>query len=140
LDIIEMMKNPEILKTLSTGEKLLGSLVVMVLGLLTCFIVLLIIMLAIRVMGSAVGRTKKPKEAAAVAPSPAPAPAANPVVAAPQADEEELIAVITAAIAAMTGGSSVIIKNIREKKSAPALSNWVVTGRGENFSSRRVTR
>jgi len=137
LDIIEMMKNPEILKTLSVGEKMLGSLIVMVLGLVTCFIVLLIIMFAIRIMGAAVGEKKKPQMPAV---TPAPAPAANPVVAAPQEDEGELIAVITAAITAMTGSSSFRIRNISEKRAAPALSNWVSSGRNENFSSRRVTK
>jgi len=135
LDIIEMMKNPEILKTLSIGEKMLGSLIVMVLGIVTCFIVLLIIMFAIRIMGAAVGEKKKPQ-----VPSVAPAPAASLVVAAPQEDEGELIAVITAAITAMRGSSSFRIRNISEKKAPPALSNWVSAGRIENFSSRRVAK
>lgn len=137
MDIIEMMKNPEILKTLSIGEKMLGSLIVMVLGIVTCFIVLLIIMFAIRIMGAAVGEKKKPQVPSV---APAPAPAASPVVAAPQEDEGELIAVITAAITAMRGSSSFRIKNISEKKAPPALSNWVSAGRIENFSSRRVAK
>ena len=139
MDILEMMKNPEILKTLSIGEKMLGSLIVMVLGIVTCFIVLLIIMFAIRIMGAAVGEKKKP-QVPSVAPAPAPAPAASPVVAAPQEDEGELIAVITAAITAMRGSSSFRIRNISEKKAPPALSNWVSAGRIENFSSRRVAK
>lgn len=136
MDIIEMMKNPEILKTLPAGEKLLGSLIVMLLGLATCFVVLLIIMFAIRVMGSLVGEKKKPQVQLPV--TPAPAPVINQVAAAPQEDEGELVAVITAAITAMTGSSNFKIRNISEKKSAPALSSWVIAGRSENFSSRRV--
>lgn len=137
MDIIEMMKNPEILKTLSVGEKMLGSLIVMVLGLVTCFIVLLIIMFAIRIMGAAFGEKKNPQTPSA---APVPAPAVKQVGDTPQEDEGELIAVITAAITAMTGSSSFRIRNISEKRAAPVLSNWVSAGRSENFASRKVAR
>lgn len=139
MDILEMMKSPEIMKTMSVGDKMLGSLIVMVLGLVTCFIVLLLIMLVIRIMGAAFGEKKNPQIPSAT-PAPAPAPAVNQIAAAPQEDEEELIAVITAAITAMTGSSSFKIRNISEKKAPPALSNWVSAGRGENFLSRRVAK
>jgi len=136
-----MMKNPEIMKTLSVGDKMLGSLIVMFLGLVTCFIVLLIIMFAIRVMGSAFGEKKKEQmPVVAQVPAPAPNPEITQVESAPQEDEGELIAVITAAITAMTGSSSFKIRNISEKRLAPTLTNWVSAGRSDLFASRRVTK
>lgn len=134
MDILEMMKNPEILKTMSVGDKLLGSVIVMALGMITCFIALVIIMYVIKLMGVVFGQKKK------IEPAVAPAPVQKQVDTAPQDDEEELIAVITAAIAAMRGSSSFRIRNISEKKAPPALSNWVSAGRIENFSSRRVIK
>ena len=50
LGVIERFKDPEILAQMGIGEKLGGSLIIMVLGLLTCIVVLTLIMIVIKIM------------------------------------------------------------------------------------------
>jgi hypothetical protein len=52
-------------------------------------------------------------------------------------DDTELIAVISAAIAAYAGGGNMAIKSITKKDSSKKMSNWVRLGRQEAFNSRR---
>lgn len=52
-------------------------------------------------------------------------------------DDTELIAVITAAIAAYAGSGNMAIKSIVKKDSYKKMSNWVRMGRQEAFDSRR---
>lgn len=55
-------------------------------------------------------------------------------------DDTELIAVITAAIAAYAGTGNMAIKSIVKKDSGKKMSNWVRLGRQEAFESRRLIR
>lgn len=58
--MIEAMKDPQLLGSLGLGEKLLGSVIVMILGLAVCMIVLGIIMLSIKLLRFAgAGREKE---------------------------------------------------------------------------------
>ncbi len=69
--------------------------------------------------------------------------ALNAAAAETQPDDGELVAVITAAIAAYTGTGNFRIKSI-SAPAAPerpkAVSNWVLCGRMDAFQSRRVLR
>ncbi len=67
-------------------------------------------------------------------------PAAAPGM---QPEDEELVAVITAAIAAYTGTANFKIKSIAAPVAPErhrTVSNWVLSGRLEAFQSRRVAR
>lgn len=50
LGVIEKLKDSEILKSMSIGERLAGALTIMVLGMLTCIVVLALIMIIIKIM------------------------------------------------------------------------------------------
>lgn len=66
MSIIDRLGDPEILSAMSTGEKLWGAVVVMIIGLLSCIVVLAIIMYAIKLMHLVFSRgadkDKKPDE------------------------------------------------------------------------------
>ena len=76
-----------------------GALMIAVCGMVVVFLVLAVLALMIMVISKAVGFIEGKKPAAAPAPKAAPAAAPAPK----QEDDEELIAVITAAIAAEMG-------------------------------------
>ncbi len=135
MSLMEMFSNPEQIENLSMGDKLLGGLITTVIGISITFIVLLLLWIIIAVVSKVIASTEK-KESS---PTPAPAPAA--AVQAPveeTVDDGQLIAVITATIAAMEGEgamSNLIVKRIsRISGSAPT---WSVAGRAEVIESRR---
>ncbi|MBQ8003124.1 MAG: OadG family protein [Clostridia bacterium] len=101
------------------GEIIANGVVITIEGMLVVFLILILIMLAINVMGLFLGNknTKKVKEASPVVPV-----TEEPVEEATE-DEGELIAVLTAAIAACMGTSSSSV-NIRSyKKVSSAWGN-----------------
>ncbi len=93
------------LTSLTTAEKFSLSGEMLLRGMGTVFMVLIILWLILKIFGAVFGGTTKekpqsapaPKAAKAEAPAPAPAPVQT---AAPAQDDSQLIAVITAAIAA----------------------------------------
>ncbi len=64
----------------------------------------------------------------------------NKTALSPAQDDSELVAVITAAIAAYAGTGDMAIKSIVKKDSGKKLPNWVRLGRQEAFDSRRLNR
>ena len=112
--------------TISFGQKMGGAAVNIVVGLLTVFLVLIILLLVISSF-SLINKATAPKAAPApekkAAPAPAPAAKAAPApAAAPAVDNNALIAVITAAIAASEGktpeaftGEGYYVRSIRRK-------------------------
>ena len=50
LGVIERLKDPVLLEQMTVGERLSAALIVMVLGLLTCIVVLALIMIVIKIM------------------------------------------------------------------------------------------
>lgn len=112
------------------------SLIVMVIGMLTVFFGLILLIGLIKVMQmltSNLGQGKKKK--AAKAAEAAPAPAAAPVVEeVPVTDDNELIAVISAAVAMMMeDGSAFTVRRVRRVTNAPV---WNKAGREEQVYSR----
>ena len=101
--LMDIFRDPNTIHSLSFGDKMLGSLVTMIMGLGITFTILILIWIFIAIMGRVLGATQKatakPAEAKA---QPAQAEAA-PVE---EASDDSLIAVITAAIAASEGASS----------------------------------
>lgn len=116
--------------------KLGFSLIVMLIGMLTVFFGLVLLIGLIKVMQmltSNLGQGKKKK--AAKAAEAAPAPAAAPVVEeVPVTDDNELIAVISAAVAMMMeDGSAFTVRRVRRVTNAPV---WNKAGREEQVYSR----
>jgi sodium pump decarboxylase gamma subunit len=132
MDIMERMRDPELLKAMGIGDKLLGSLIVMVLGLAVCMIVLYIIQLAVKLLRIAGSRDKdKLPEAPAVVPV-SPLPAVNT----PAEDEGEVVAAIIAAVTAMQDGKPFMIRNIAI---AADRESWSAAGLADAFKNRKMT-
>ena len=114
-----------------------NTLLVAVVGILVVFFGLTILIVLIGLMEKLTGGVGKKKEKEPAKPAaPAPAPVAAPVAApAPvQQSNDELIAVITAAVAAMMGeGNGFTVRRVRRVNNAPA---WAKAGREEQIYSR----
>lgn len=120
LGLLEKFANPEIMMTLSSGDKMTASLMVTVLGMGITFAALLIIWGVISTMSKIMA--PKPKNEPVVVQN-TPEPAA---VAVSEEDDEELIAVITAAVAASMNTSihNIVVRNIvRSNDNSTAWSN-----------------
>ncbi|WP_432407839.1 OadG family protein [Wukongibacter sp. M2B1] len=131
LSLLERFSNPELIKSMSLGEKLLASGTVAILGMAITFVVLMILWGLIIMMTKFVASQKK--EAVQVAKAPAPAPKPAPIEA--EEDNEELVAVITAAIAASlnTSTHNIVVRNIvRVADSTPA---WGRAGRIDQMNN-----
>lgn len=59
MQIMDTMKDPQLLRTMGLGDKLLGSIIVLILGLAICMLVLSIIMLSIKILRVVGGSRKK---------------------------------------------------------------------------------
>ena len=82
--------------------------IVCIVSMLIVFAVLLILYAATMIMGSVIGKVKKP---AAVKAAPAKAPAKAAAPAAPKQDDGELLAVLAAAVAAIEGSGNPMVRN-----------------------------
>ena len=133
--IINLIKDAEILKTLSFGEKMMGALQTAGIGMGVVFIVLIVLICVISIMGRMnIGGGKKGKDKAPAQEPPAPAPAAPVTKAAPAADNTgEIMAAIFAAISMMEGGNSFRIVNVQPVSASPS---WTGIGLQEAFASR----
>ena len=118
--------------------KLGYSLVVALIGLFIVFLGLVILIGCIKAMSRIVGKMRENAEAKKAASAPAPAPVAVPEPVAEAAaeetgaDENELVAVITAALAAYMKGSNegktLVVKNIRRANA------WAAAGRADQLT------
>lgn len=112
--------------------EIMNGFTVTEIGLALALVMLLILIIQIRNLSNALTGASEKKEAA---PAAAPTPAVN----APAADNGELIAVITAAVAAVldaengASGSKFVVRTIRRVHNAPA---WNRAGREEQIYSR----
>lgn len=109
------------------------SLLVAVVGILVVFAGLLILICLIKVLASATERMGKKKAAPAPAPAPAPVAPVPVVEETVAADDDALIAVITAAVACMMDDNTgFTVRRVRRINSAPA---WQKAGREEQVYS-----
>jgi Na+-transporting methylmalonyl-CoA/oxaloacetate decarboxylase gamma subunit len=127
LDLVEKLRDPELLKAMGIGDKLLGTLIVMVLGLAICMMILSIIMLAIKLL-----RLTSLKKAAPAAVQARPAPV--PAPGAPIEEDGELVAAILAAVSILREGRPFTIKNIAR---APDRQSWSDAGLADAFKKRK---
>ena len=121
-----------------TSLSFVDTLLVAVVGILVVFFGLTVLIMLIKMMGALTGGMGKKKEKP-VNTAPVPVekiePAPVPEVAAPvQQSNDELIAVITAAVAAMMGeGNGFTVRRVRRVTNTPA---WAKAGREEQIYSR----
>lgn len=132
MSLLERFANPELIHNMSLGEKFLASLYVTVLGMTVTFIALMILWGCILIMSKALNTAKPKKKTIEVAKSPVPEQKiADPKV---EENDEELVAVITAAIAASlnTSTHNIVVRNIvRIPDPTPV---WGKTGRIEQMN------
>jgi sodium pump decarboxylase gamma subunit len=127
LTLLEKFANPDLMHSLTMGEKLLASFYVMILGMGVTFVVLMLLWFLISVMSSIVGKKKQETVKPVVVETPRNETAS---------DQGELIAVIAAAVAASLGTSTnnIVVRNI--VRVGDATPSWGRIGRIEQMNSR----
>ena len=130
-ELLTQFANPETLKALSFGNKLLAGLVTTLLGMGITFIALIILQFLISWMDRLINRPSKDVITAAPAPRVMSTPEAGSRV-----DEGELVAVITATLALQmkTSVNTIVIRNIRKIEDRSPL--WNRAGIIEQMNSR----
>ena len=114
-------------------DNLLFGLGVTAVGMLVVFFGLIVLIGLIKIM-TLLSQSKKPKEKEAVAPAPVAAPAPVEAEAAAPTQDDVLIAVISAAVAAAMGEETgFVVRRVRRISNAPA---WQRAGRDEQVYSR----
>lgn len=138
MSLMEKFSDPALFDSLDMGERLLGSLVTMMMGLGITFCVLLILWAFLTIMGRfmSIGKSaKKPEQPAAAA---TPSGAAAPIAASLEAGDEVTAAVIAAAIAAYSGdgnrGNLIVRKITRISGNS---TNWTNAAIDDCIESRK---
>ena len=114
-------------------DNLLFGLGVTAVGMLVVFFGLIVLIGLIKIM-TMLSQSKKPKEKEVVAPAPVAAPAPVEAEAAAPTQDDVLITVISAAVAAAMGEETgFVVRRVRRISNAPA---WQRAGRDEQVYSR----
>ena len=134
MTLMEIFSNPDVMHTLTFGQKMLASTITMIMGLGITFTVLILIWIFISLMGKALGTSKKAAPAAATAAAPAPVETKAPVE---EASDDSLVAVIAAAIAAYQGANAnnLVVKKIT--RLSGDNTPWGVSGLEDRLDTRR---
>ena len=134
MTLMEIFSNPDVMHTLSFGEKMLASTITMIMGLGITFTVLILIWVFIAIMGKVLGTGKKPEPAPAAA---APAPVETKATPVEEASDDSLVAVIAAAIAAYQGANAnnLVVKKIT--RLSGDNTPWGVSGLEDRLDTRR---
>jgi glutaconyl-CoA/methylmalonyl-CoA decarboxylase subunit delta len=111
-ELLTQFANPETLKLLSFSDKLVAGLVTTLLGMGITFIALVILQVLISWMDRLINRSVDQPAQALAPPLPAAQVALTPAI----TDGDELVAVISAVIAAKlkTSGDNIVIRNIEK--------------------------
>lgn len=120
-----------------SSEQLMEMLIICVQGIMTVFAVLIILWVAIIIMHkcAALGQRKEKKqEKPAAAPAPAAAPKAAP--AAVEEDDDELIAVLTAAVAASLNTSTYNLRIKSFRRIGQNTPAWNAVSRKEQLENQ----
>lgn len=138
LTLIQRFSDPELMQQMSTSDKIAGALVVTLLGMMITFVVLCILWGLISIMTKALYQPEKKAIAPSVQPQPqvqVPVNEANDTV--NDGEDENLIAVITAAVAASMQRpiQTIIVKNI--KRTSDRTPAWANVAKHEQLDSRR---
>ena len=124
---------------MSILDKLGFAFLIMLIGLMIVFFGLIILICLIKLMSIIVGAlTGKKKEQAAPAPAPVvvPEPVAEAAAEETGIENDELIAVITAALAAFNkdGNKTLVVRSVR--RAAAKTPAWAKAGRADQLASR----
>lgn len=139
MSLIERFANPELLKQMTLNEKLMASLIVTILGMLITFVVLMILWGVIVLMTKALNKEEKQKTSQAIE-TKVESKAKDikeESINVLDDENEELVAIITAAVAASLKKSThnIIVRNIvRVGDRSPA---WAKLAKQEQLDSRR---
>ena len=144
LSLMQKFADPELFKTLSLAEKLEGAGVTTLMGMGITFVVLIFLWAIIAQMAKFSGGTPKGPKSESASSAPAQAATASSAPSAPAKaeaaeDSSQLIAVITAAIAALqesTGATSNLIIRKISRVSGPTTS-WSAAGSADAINSRK---
>lgn len=136
MTLLDQMADPNLISQMSIGDKLSGGLLVTVLGIGITFAVLMVLWVAIVIMSRMInGSSKKAEPKPVVVQKVAEMPAET-IPTAESGIDDELIAVITAAIASSLNTSMhhIIVKNIVEYPTMQAA--WSKAGITEQIQTR----
>ena len=140
LSLMEKFANPQYFDSLTLSEKMAGAGVTTLLGLGTTFMILCLIWLILSIMGKIMTATgKKSAPAAAAAPAVPAATAQAPGKSENLASDAELVAVITAAIAAYEGSgaaNNLVVRSIQRVSGASTA--WSRAGSADCLESRNM--
>ena len=140
LSLMEKFANPQYFDSLTLSEKMAGAGVTTLLGLGTTFVILCLIWLILSIMGKIMTATgKKSAPAAAAAPAVPAAAAQAPAKSENLASDAELVAVITAAIAAYEGSgaaNNLVVRSIQRVSGASTA--WSRAGSADCLESRNM--
>ncbi|MDO4518459.1 MAG: OadG family protein [Bacillota bacterium] len=133
MSLMELFSNPETIDQLSFGDKMLASTITMCMGLGITFMVLILIWVFIAIMGKCLNVSEKKNKA-----TPAPVAQATVEVEEKASDDESLIAVITAAIAAYQGdsASNLVVKKIT--RLSGENTPWGASGLEDRLETRKL--
>lgn len=142
LGLMERFADPNLFVGLTFGEKLSGSLVTTLMGMGTTFTILALLWFIIAMTSKLIQRSEKKAEAAAAAPV-APAPQAGVAPAAAEEEtatnNDELVAVLMAAIEASSGSEYVNKLRISKiSRIAGARPAWNMAGSADTIDSRKI--
>ena len=135
MGLMEQFANPDMMHSLSVGDKLVGAGITTLMGMGITFIVLILLWGCIAIMTKFTYRQKKGDKAPQTTDAAA-APSAAETITAAVADDS-LIAVISAAIAAYEGGSAnnFVVRKIR--RISGETTAWSEAGRADCIDSRK---
>ncbi|MBR6014787.1 MAG: OadG family protein [Firmicutes bacterium] len=140
LSLMEKFANPQYFDSLTLSEKMAGAGVTTLLGLGTTFMILCLIWLILSIMGKIMTATgKKSAPAAAAAPAVPAAAATAPAKSENLASDAELVAVITAAIAAYEGSgaaNNLVVRSVQRVSGASTA--WSRAGSADCLESRNM--
>ncbi len=134
MGLMEMFADPRLMPDLSMGEKMLGSLITMCMGMGITFVILVLLWVIIAVMNKIMNKSDRAGGTPQVTAPPVSGAAAQSVNA---ADDGALIAVIAAAIAAAEGTcvNNLVVRKIQ--RAAADLPSWAAAGTADCIESRK---
>ncbi|MBN2898946.1 MAG: OadG family protein [Clostridia bacterium] len=133
--LLDKFANPEMIHSLTFGEKMLATFYTTVLGMLITFSALIIIWIMTVLLSKFVQSIEKRGKADIIEVKETPQQIKQAEVVT-EDEDEELIAVITAAVAASLNTSihNIVVSNI--VRVSDATPSWGVAGRSEQMNSR----
>lgn len=134
-ELLKQFADPNVIQSLSITDKLIGGLITTLLGMGITFIALIILQIIISWMDRLINRTATVTGAAPL-PASVAAPETTPAATPNLQDDQELVAVLTAAIAMKmkTSVGNIVIRNIEKiEDRSPA---WNRAGIIEQMNSR----